>query len=377
MNDARDDATPLPAWALVLCTYRRPDILALCLRAALAQTRPPAEVIVVDASPAWQTSRDRVLTDIAPTLPGVRWRYVEAARRSLPAQRNQGMALATAPILFMIDDDSLMYPDCAEQILRVYAADTERRVAGVGAAERRVPPDLEPRREASAAPTPGPEAGNHDRAPAAAPTLSRRLRWNVARFFDRGPESFLPYDGRWPDHAVPPQCANLDVSPARALNGFRMTFRRDVIATERFLGWFVGYAPLEDLDASHRASRHGVLLNAHTARLCHLTHHAARPNHYAVAAQWVMSNAVLHAVFGHDRPALARTWRRRVRRFLLLELVKDLAKRRFTLPNFRGVLHGHRRLAQIDTMTPAQLQQWYPEVQSTLMNVPRPDEAAP
>src|SRR5205823_1396812 len=108
-----------------------------------------------------------------------------------------------------------------------------------------------------------------------------------------GPESFLPYEGKWPGHAIPPECAHLDLSPAKALNGFRMTFRREVIASEGFLGWFIGYAPLEDLDATYRASRHGVLVNAHAARLCHLTHHAARPNQYSVAAQWVMSNAVL------------------------------------------------------------------------------------
>src|SRR6185312_14717864 len=108
-----DEDPPLPAWALVLSTYRRPDVLALCLRAALEQTRPPREVIIVDASPDWRASRDHVMAEIAPLRPGVRWQYVEAERRSLPAQRNQGIALSTAPILFMIDDDSLMYPDCA------------------------------------------------------------------------------------------------------------------------------------------------------------------------------------------------------------------------------------------------------------------------
>jgi GT2 family glycosyltransferase len=360
----------LPDWALVLSTYRRPDVLMLCLRAALEQTRAPSEVIVVDASPDWLASRAAVMAEVAPLRPGARWHYVEAERRSLPAQRNQGIALATAPILFMIDDDSLMYPDCAAEILKVYAADTQRKIAGVGAQEVAAPPPaswlvdlLDAGGDGNA-----PPARVGDSASESPARLRRRLRWNLAQLFDRGPGSFLPYEGRWPDKSLPRECAHLRVSPARALNGFRMTFRREVITSEGFLGWFIGYAPLEDLDATYRASRHGVLVNAHAARLCHLVHHAARPNHYSVAAQWVMSSAVLHAVFGHDRQALARAWRRRVRRFLLLELVKDLAKRRFTLPNFRGILHGARHLSQIYRMTPDELRRWYPRVQSALMN---------
>lgn len=343
----------------------------LCLRAALEQTRPPSEVIVVDASPDWQASRAAVMAEVAPLRPGVRWRYVEAERRSLPAQRNQGIALATAPILFMIDDDSLMYPDCAAEILKVYAADTRRQVAGVGAQEVAAPPpapwllDLLNLGKGAGAPS-GAAARQASDSPA---RLRQRLRWNLAQLFDRGPGSFLPYDGAWPDQSLPAECAHLHVSAAKALNGFRMTFRREVIKSEGFLGWFIGYAPLEDLDGTYRASRHGVLVNAHEAKLCHLVHHAARPNHYSVAAQWVMSSAVLHAVFGQDREALSRAWRRRVRRFLLLELVKDLAKRRFTLPNFRGILHGARHLSQIHRMTPEELRAWYPRVQSALMNV--------
>jgi hypothetical protein len=80
-----------------------------------------------------------------------------------------------------------------------------------------------------------------------------------------------------------------------------------------------------------------------------------------------MSNAVLQAVFGSDRPALARAWRRRVKRFLILELIKDVAKGRVTLPTFRGILHGARRLRQIYAMTPDELERWYPRVQAELM----------
>jgi GT2 family glycosyltransferase len=357
-----DISTDLPsnglsAWALVISTHRRREALMLCLQAALAQTRPPAEVIIVDASPDWHETRQQVLDEIAPLSPQARWEYVQAKRPSLPSQRNQGIALATAPILFMIDDDSLMYPDCAEEILKVYAADTDQRIAGVGAAEVAAPPGTD---------ADFGDAHTEQPAPWALQRLRNALRWNVAQFFDRGPNSFLPYDGKWPDAAIPQSCAHLDLAPARALNGFRMTFRRQAIAPGGFVDWFVGYAPLEDMDGSHRASRHGMLVNSNRARLCHLTFRGGRPTHYSAAAQWVMSGAVLHTVFASNRPAMARAWRQRVNRFLLLELAKDLAKGRLSLPGFRGILHGSRHLRQIYSMTPDQLEQWYPRVQKSL-----------
>ncbi len=60
LRPAKTDVT-LPEWALVLSTYRRRDVLMLCLQAALAQTRPPAEIIIVDASADWEETRDQVL----------------------------------------------------------------------------------------------------------------------------------------------------------------------------------------------------------------------------------------------------------------------------------------------------------------------------
>src|SRR5438046_10167125 len=107
------------SWSLVIATYNRQDVLPRCLALAARQTRPPLEIIVVDASPDWAATRARVLTTLAVPHPPIRWEYVQACRRSGSAQRNQGVRLSRADIVFLIDDDSLMYPDRAEQILRV------------------------------------------------------------------------------------------------------------------------------------------------------------------------------------------------------------------------------------------------------------------
>ena len=356
-----DDPTSRPAnppsWALVICTYRRADVLLRCLRAAMQQTVPPIEVIVVDASPDWSQTRERVKREVAGET-AVRWQYVPADVAGLPAQRNQGIALATAAVLFMIDDDSIMYPDCAREILEVYAADTEHRVAAVGAV-----------------PAPGAPPDGAGLPPQADPTVwatgrpgkfTSRLRWWLSLPFDRGERSFIPYAGHWPDQSVPPQCAHLGVEPARTLNGYRMTFRREVIAKVGFTGMLAGSPPFEDIEATHRASLHGAVVNAPRARLCHLTWNSARLNRMAYSALWVTNGAALHVLYGRDKHALERVWRRRTAVAMWLHLLKDLAKRRWKLPEFRGIRRGRRMLDRIYARTPAELTRWYPRVQSVI-----------
>jgi hypothetical protein len=57
-------ANPL-TWALVVATYVREDVLPRCLRLGAAQTRPPLEIIIVDSSPGWESTRERVLREVA------------------------------------------------------------------------------------------------------------------------------------------------------------------------------------------------------------------------------------------------------------------------------------------------------------------------
>src|SRR5690606_9687252 len=74
--------------------------------------------------------------------PGVRLVYLPAEVPSLTVQRNQAIAEAGADIVFMIDDDSFMHPDCAEEILRVYDADAKGEIAGIQATTAPMPDTL-------------------------------------------------------------------------------------------------------------------------------------------------------------------------------------------------------------------------------------------
>jgi len=87
-------------WALVIPTYKREAVLQQCLLFAAQQTYPPKEIIVVDASPDWEKTQAHIIREIVAKYPEIDWQYVRAKRASSAAQRNQGIELATAEIVF-------------------------------------------------------------------------------------------------------------------------------------------------------------------------------------------------------------------------------------------------------------------------------------
>ncbi len=211
-------------WSLVIATYNRPQALRTCLQLATGQSRPPAEVIVVDASDAWEDNLRMALEEVAPGAPsGTRWHYEKSRVRSLTSQRNQAIALATTGVLFLIDDDAFMYPGCAEQVMNVYERDTHGAVAGVAPMEvNQPPPGLDGASIATSVPA-APTSANDGGA-----SITRKLYGWFEREVDVQ-RLLLPYDGAWPERPVPAELAGIAVSPTFHFSGFRMTFRAAVI----------------------------------------------------------------------------------------------------------------------------------------------------
>src|SRR5438105_545340 len=69
-------------WALVIATYQRPDMLLRCLRLAVQQTRPPRELVIIDASPNWKDVRDQARTVAARSSTHCVCIYEPAIKRS-------------------------------------------------------------------------------------------------------------------------------------------------------------------------------------------------------------------------------------------------------------------------------------------------------
>lgn len=353
------------SWALVVATYQREQILPQCLQLAIAQTRPPAEVIVVDASDNWESTRDQVMTEIAAKTPQIRWHYVAAKHRGLPLQRNQGIDLATADILFLIDDDSLMYPDCAEQIMKIYEADPEGQVKGIQAAlADALPSDVVVNDTTKPA---GWQWGK------SLPVTAKLVQFVWKHIFLMNNEvTCIPYAGDFPRYEVPRSMLDLEAYPVRLFHGCRMTFRRETIAAERFEPLLLYYALNEDMDASYRVSLRGMLLEAAQAKLCHFQSNTGRLSRYIVTILASLNQAVFVQRYSQDRPRdRARFYLLNARR-VLAEFCKDGLSRRWTFPQMRGVLTSFRYAPYIFKLSDEELTAWYPQFQKTLVETGKP-----
>lgn len=97
--------------SVVIPTYKRPDLLARCLRALLKQTMTPSEFEVIvaddDADP-----RINKLIDLFNLPHGPSIRYVAVTETHGPAAaRNQGWRQARGQIIAFTDDDCIPNPD--------------------------------------------------------------------------------------------------------------------------------------------------------------------------------------------------------------------------------------------------------------------------
>jgi glycosyltransferase involved in cell wall biosynthesis len=340
-------------WALVVATYMREDVLARCLRLGAAQTRPPVEIIVVDSSPEWESTRERVLREIAPLWPGIGWHYVKAARRGLPSQRNQGIRAASADVLFLFDDDSLMHPDCAAEIMRVYDADDGRSLVGVNATNVAVPPDA--------------SSGSH--VSASTEFTTAKNYGPVARWVRRilgADDYYIPYDGSYPAHPLPTAVAALAVDRWLLGAGWGMTFRREICLAEPFEEILINYAAGEDSDMSYRATRRGVYVGARRARLCHLGAPSGRAPTFVWAVINMLNPVILNALYSTDRRRSRILHRRVLARRVLISAAKDVYYRRWTMPTARGALLALSMVGTVFRKPENELRTWYPEFQAAL-----------
>ncbi len=343
-------------WALVIPTYKREHILLRCLRLGAGQTRPPKEIIVVDASPNFEKILALVTHEFSELYPKTNLIYVKAERASSTAQRNQGIKLASADILFLIDDDSLMYPDCAEEIMKIYEADTNAVIKGISPITVPEPPDTkdlvgQPEQQGTIAVKP-PQ------------TFLRRF----IKFILKANEThFLPYDRAYPVHELPQEISNFNVGSIQVMAGYKMTFRREMLDKELFNEVLDRYAAGEDQDLSYRVSRYGPLINAVNARLCHLEISGGRLSTYTVTVLAVLNPAVLHQFYSTDIKLSQKNWIKIIRRRFLIYFIKDLSQKSWNLPRTRGAIYALLQLKTIYSKSPQDLLKWYPKFQEELI----------
>lgn len=352
---AVDGPAPVLTWGLLTATYNRQDVLPRAVRCAVRQDPAPLEIVIIDASDNWAQTRTLVERVLEEEGSSARLVYEEAVVRSSTHQRNQGIDRARADVLFMIDDDSLMHADCARQALAIFGHPEAGSVVGLSA--------LLDMREPDKMPAPAQPAS---RPPAAPPRPRKRgLKRRVIEWF-RG--TYLPdYDAPPPPWDVPQSLRDsFGCFPRRRLHGCRMVLRRAALEGYRFNETLTRYAYLEDTDLGFRLGREGMILAAPRARICHLGENTGRIPSRRTAIISITNAAYLtrkHA--GNFRTNLNKIRFNAIRR-APLELLRDLAAKRWGAPRFIGIWIGLMQTRWIGSVPIEQLDDRYRDYQDRL-----------
>ena len=350
------------SWALVIATYDRAAVLKDTIRCGLRQSSAPLEVIVIDASDDWEQSRSAIERVLAEEQSDARLHYRQPRRRGITIQRNEGIEHATADILFLIDDDSLMHPDCARRVLDVFEHPDAERVIGACTALSPKRPDL------SSAPQ------NADTANATANTTQGKINKNrqtglkgrITKWFIG---DYLPH------YHAPPPAWDIPQSlrdafgcfPRRHVHGARMVFRRSALDEVRFDEALDRYSYLEDIDLGYRLGRNGMIVMVPQAKLCHLGDLGGRLPSFK-AAMLSVTNAAYLTRKNADQVG-KNLWRLRVDAFKrsVFVLFKDLLAGRWQIPQSRGAWAGLLHSRWIGSTPIEQLDERYQQFQQRLL----------
>ena len=113
--------------SIIICTYNRPDSLAVCLHSIEAQFLKPDEVVVVEDD---STSKIVKVVEEFNQCDKFKLTHVLTGKRTgLPATRNTGVRAAKGDILAFIDDDVILPPNWLAEVVKCYQ---ETNADGVG-----------------------------------------------------------------------------------------------------------------------------------------------------------------------------------------------------------------------------------------------------
>ncbi|MGB0767964.1 MAG: glycosyltransferase family 2 protein [Phycisphaeraceae bacterium] len=357
-NHSSEHHEPGPGlnWGLVIVTYNRQSVLPRAVRHAATQNPPPSEIVIVDASDDWQETKAVVEEVVEQAGITPRFVYEAAEIRSISTQRNQAIKRAEADILFMIDDDSLMFPGCASEVMNIFNHPDAGEVVAMTTAL------------ANAAPT-----GNEDPVPPPAPkqiASTPRKPGVKRRVIEWMRGEYMPvYDTPPPTWNVPDALkTQFGCFERRQLHGARMIIRRAALTDEPFDETLNRYSYLEDSDIGYRIGRKGIILAAPRAKICHLADLSGR-----IPSKRTALISVTNAVYLTRRNAAKpnrniRTIQKNALKRIPLELARDWAARRWSAPRARGIFAGLVHSRWIVNTPLSQIEQRYASFQEKLLD---------
>jgi len=119
----------MTTFSVLICTYNRPDMLEIALRALIDRTiEKPDQVVIVNGG----DERTDHLVQKFENRTGIKVELIRTVNKNLATSRNVGLAYCSGEIVAMTDDDAEVFPDWVAQMKKVHAEHPE--AGGVGGA---------------------------------------------------------------------------------------------------------------------------------------------------------------------------------------------------------------------------------------------------
>jgi len=207
--------------SVVICTLNRPDDIRRCVDALGRQTRPPEQVVVIDAGDLQDTRRQLAQSC---EEAGIEFKYAKD-EPSTTRQRNAGARIASGSVLFFLDDDVEIAEDYISRLMSLYEKDTEGRIGGITGVPE---------------PAPAPESGF--------------WKW-YQRFFLLAETRAGARPGMKRSHFPVHGTGFVGVDRCEIMPSTAVSYRAQVFQEFEFDGNLGGYVMAEDLDLAWRVSR--------------------------------------------------------------------------------------------------------------------------
>jgi len=290
---------------VVIVTRNRTDALDMTIPLILRQNRQPVNFIVVDSSDDHEPIKalvEKLTKDWSGKVV-----IDHTDKPSITRQRNIGLKYVTSDVVIFPDDDSLWFPDVAENFMKPYEADVEGVVGAVGGKPVQESPinidDL---------------SYGINKKTVFKDKIQRTRNFIEEKIF---PKPFNVYgEDIYKNKTLPDWAPALNCVLVPNISGFRMSFRTSVIKELGFdevMGSRVGYATHEDQEASIHVIKSGYLvLGARDARVFHHRHPAPRAPAFNYGFFWLTN--YMYVIRKHMDPSV-RAWGL-TRRYLFYKL---------------------------------------------------------
>ncbi len=125
LTDKKGSTVTYPDLGVVIVTYNHHDLLRSCLRSVqLAMVGIPGEIYIVD-----NASMDETRPMLREEFPSVRVIYNDVNVHYTRAV-NQGMRAAKEKYVFLLNDDTVLEPECLQELLKL--AEARPRIGAIG-----------------------------------------------------------------------------------------------------------------------------------------------------------------------------------------------------------------------------------------------------